>query len=631
MVTLSKYIECWNRIGSPYYVQKWLEEGVTIPFITNPPPSELDNHRLNTEEGKFIDGKIKEYLNSGCISRVLEKPVCVSPIGCTSKKGEEKYRFINDMRYVNQYIEVPKIRYEDLSHLPNVIKNNDLYASIDLKDGFHHVPIKQEVRKYFGFKWRGYYYQWNVLNFGCSIAPYFFTKILRPVVKYFRDSDIRCILYVDDFLLCGAKSALISDIEVVVDTLTDLGWKINYEKSCLKPSDTIEYLGLILQTMEDGVPMLKVPGSKISKLRKDIKRVLKNTHVSARVLSKIAGQCNFICKAVLPGRLMLRNVYKLIRKKDTWESLLELEPETISDLEWWFNSLAEWNGKIILPSEIHGQLVTDASHLGWGGHFGTEITQGFWDLTMSQKHSNVRELMAVLLSIRAFRPLIENKTIQVLSDNITTVAYINHMGGPVKELTEIAKLIWAESIMHNITIVARHLSGKLNTQADRLSRAVDKREWMLARPLFRFLDTMWGPHTVDRFASATSTQLPVYNTRFMDPNGMAVDALAQKNWFSENNFVNPPIRLLDKVLQVIQDQRAHATVIAPWWPAQTWFAILRKLAICPPVRIFHKAILQLNPAIPEPLRNRRWKLFAWRLCGNPGHFSKDGLFMQHRV
>ena len=90
------------------------------------------------------------------------------------------------------------------------------------------------------------------------------------------------------------------------------------------------------------------------------------------------------------------------------------------------------NGKVILPSEIHGQLVTDASQTGWGGHYGTEITQGFWDPTMSQKHSNVRELMAVLLSIRAFQVLIKNKTIQILSDNITTVAYINHMGGPIE-------------------------------------------------------------------------------------------------------------------------------------------------------------------------------------------------------
>ena len=59
-----------------------------------------------------------------------------------------------------------------------------------------------------------------------------------------------------------------SDIELVVDTLSDLGWKINFEKSNLIPSDRIEYLGLLIQTREDGVPVLKVPSYKIKKSEK---------------------------------------------------------------------------------------------------------------------------------------------------------------------------------------------------------------------------------------------------------------------------------------------------------------------------------------------------------------------------
>ena len=125
-----------------------------------------------------------------------------------------------------------------------------------------------------------------MLNFGCSIAPYIFTKVLRPVVRYLRECNIRLILYVDDFLICGPKETLSVDIELVVDTLNDLGWQINIEKSILVPRNKIEYLGLILETGEDGVPMLRVPNAKISKVRKDVKRVLNQKSVSARVLSK---------------------------------------------------------------------------------------------------------------------------------------------------------------------------------------------------------------------------------------------------------------------------------------------------------------------------------------------------------
>ena len=204
------------------------------------------------------------------------------------------------------------------------------------------------------------------------------------MVTYLRSCNVRILLYVDDFLIVGSKDSISLDIELVIDTLTDLGWKINYDKSCLTPSDQVEYLGLQIQNREDGVPVLKVPKSKINKVRKDIRRVLKLNYVTARVLSKVAGQCNFICKAVLPGKLMLRNVYNLIKQKITWETKLELNASAKNDLVWWAESLEKWNGKVILPSEIDGQLVTDASQTGWGGHYGKEITQGFWDQTMSQ-------------------------------------------------------------------------------------------------------------------------------------------------------------------------------------------------------------------------------------------------------
>ena len=58
---------------------------------------------------------------------------------------------------------------------------------------------------------------------------------------------------------------------------------------------------------------------------------------------------------------------------------------------WWYNSLERWNGKVILPSEIDGQLVTDASQIGWGGHYGKEIAQGFLDSDVPKtlKHQRI--------------------------------------------------------------------------------------------------------------------------------------------------------------------------------------------------------------------------------------------------
>ena len=437
-------------------------------------------------------------------------------------------------------------------------------------------------------------------------------------MSFLRENGIRCILYVDDFLICGQRNVIEQNILFVIKTLEKLGWNINYKKSCLCPGESIEFLGLIIENV-DGNPILKVPKQKIAKIRKDIKRLLNAGVATARVLAKVTGQCLFICRAVLPGKLMLRNVYRLLKTRITWETKLSITEEVKKDLLWWYSCLETWNGRSILCAEIDGQLVTDASHVGWGGHYKDLETQGSWDPYMAHQHSNVREMCAVLLSLKAFRPVLQGKTIQILSDNITTVAYINHMGGPVQELTNIAKAIWKEVVSNNTTIVARHLSGRLNTQADLLSRMRDKHEWMISRPLFTLLDSVWGPHTIDRFASMTSAQLPLYNTRYLDPNGMSVDALAQRDWGGHNNYVNPPFRLLDKVLDVVVAQSAQATLIAPAWPAQPWFRRLQRMAVTSPIRIFKRAIVALNPETPEPLRNPRWKIYAWRISGNKKH------------
>ena len=78
MAILTKNLECWNKIETPYYVKKWLSEGVSIPFISDPIPNELENYITNSEEEKFIDIKIKEYLAENYISKVTERPTCDS-------------------------------------------------------------------------------------------------------------------------------------------------------------------------------------------------------------------------------------------------------------------------------------------------------------------------------------------------------------------------------------------------------------------------------------------------------------------------------------------------------------------------------------------------------------------------
>ena len=139
---------------------------------------------------------------------------------------------------------------------------------------------------------------------------------------------------------------------------------------------------------------------------------------------------------------------------------------------------------------------------------------------------------------------------------MTAVAYVRNMGGPILKLTDLAESIWAFALQNNISLQVLHVPGLDNCHADYLSRLSQQYEWQLNPALFAYIDRLWGPHTVDRFASLATAQLPTYNSSYLDPMTAGVDALSQTNWEHENNFVNAPFRLLNQILRTIVHQKA---------------------------------------------------------------------------
>ena len=180
----------------------------------------------------------------------------------------------------------------------------------------------------------------------------------------------------------------------------------------------------------------------------------------------------------------------------------------------------------------------------------------------------------------------------LLSDNVAAVAYINHLGGPIPGIAALASAAWITTCELGIKLSRKQLACKENVHADHLSRLSPHYEWQPHPRLFKFLDCIWGPHTIDRFASFINAHLPLYNTRYFDlgsdgvgsitsrcsgkwahthsdrtretaeiePTG-GVDALAQLDWAYHNNFVNAPFRLIPRIPQLILEQQAGATLL----------------------------------------------------------------------
>ena len=618
--TLTKNIDKWEVITDNNTVLDWLKHGVLLPFIKSPLPFKFSNRKFTGEEARFIDAEVSRLLKTGCIEiNRNSEPCYVSPINVVPKK--KGFRLVTDLRYLNEYISPPKFIYEGIEEVLKITKPNDLIITWDLEQGFHHIPVADEHSKYLCFKWKGVHYNWMVTPFGGNFSPYFFCKTVREVIKYLRHNDIKTVAYVDDFYLCDTSEKIDSVVIFIKEQFKNLGWHINIEKSCFTPSYEAKFIGfLILTNVGDNSVWLKVPKSRIDKVKREIKRALNKGCAKARTIARIAGQIVSMTKAVMPAKLLLRNLYRCLKNRKSWNDILILDSEATKDLQWWTKALYVWNGTAFNCELPEITIATDASGEAWGGYIlKTDLyAQGYWTVDQSSKSSNFREMLAVHLTLLSLLPHVKNKSISVLSDNVSTVCYINMQGGPATELTRIARAIWSLALKHEITIKAHHLSGRLNQTADGLSRLSSKYEWALNQNLFRYIDRLWGPHTVDRFATMVTTKCQKYNSRFLDPQSSGVNALLQTDWGQENNYVNPPVRLLDQVLDVVCQQQATATIIAPKWEAQLFSQRLRKMSISAPIKLPkpHLFCTKMGIQIPEPLKNKRWTWFAWRICGN---------------
>ncbi|KAK3273735.1 hypothetical protein CYMTET_18036 [Cymbomonas tetramitiformis] len=196
---------------------------------------------------------------------------------------------------------------------------------------------------------------------------------------------------------------------------------------------------------------------------------------------------------------------------------------------------------------------------------------------MHNWHITHLELEAVYKTVQAFLQELEGKVVRLYFDNKAVVAMLSHFTSRNPDLMRRMRRLWLLLDLHDIELQARYIRNEANVWADNLSRCEDLDDWRLNRDWFVWANKQWGPYTVDRFASEISAQLPRYYAAWKDPRCEGVDSLTY-DWRGENNWVNPPWALLDEVAHKLREEGAAATVVAPYWPGQSWFRELEALA-----------------------------------------------------
>ena len=96
---------------------------------------------------------------------------------------------------------------------------------------------------------------------------------------------------------------------------------------------------------------------------------------------------------------------------------------------------------------------------------------------------------------------------------------------------------------------------------------------MLNPAVFNWLDGLWGPHSIDRFANPINAQLERFNSRYCSPGSEAVDAFTC-NWREENNWWCPPVYLIPRVIRHAQNVHCKGTLVVPQWVSSPFWPLL---------------------------------------------------------
>ena len=460
-----------------------------------------------------------------------------------------------------------------------MFERNEYMFKFDLKSGYHHVDIYLEHQRYLGFRWDAEgsprFYVFTVLPFGLSTSCYVFTKLLRPLIKHWRGRGLKAIIYLDDGIVAvKGKDQAVEESRQVKWDLESAGFILNIEKSVWELHNRLEWLGFQIDLCEGEFKVL--PG-KLNRLKVQLRDLEAEQSASARFLVSLIGKIMSMSLASGPvTQLMTRSLYAVLNSKSAWCQKLVLTPEALMEVRFWVGEMENFNGQHIWPRPSAVRLVySDASSTGHGGYLvehGNKIANGHWSENESKQSSTWRELRAVQLVLESFQLQLKNERVRWFTDNQNVVRIVQH-GSRISDLQTEALTIFSLCVKNHICIEPEWIPREQNELADYCSRLVDYDDWRLNPAVFKWLDELWSPHTVDRFADHVNAQIPWFNSRFWVPSSEAVDTFTC-DWSMENNWWCPPVYLVPRVLRHAKHTKAKGTLITPQWPSAPFWPLL---------------------------------------------------------
>ena len=230
------------------------------------------------------------------------------------------------------------------------------------------------------------------------------------------------------------------------------------------------------------------------------------------------------------ARLWTRSIYHQINSHHSWDREMIFTSESRHELDFWNVCFYEYNGQPIWPIAPKCTITSysDASAQGWGGYIvqiGGRISRGNFSENEAGKSSTWHELKGTLNVLSSSVEIIHGQILKHHTDNKNVVTVLS-IGSRKPDLQELVVNIFKFCIRHNIQLVPKWVPGEENEIADEISKMVGHDDYMLSPDIFAALDILWGPHTVDRFNSFNTRQIPRLCSQWRNPGAETIDTFS---------------------------------------------------------------------------------------------------------
>lgn len=574
-------VEFFRSIGAPNFVLDTLKSGHHSTLLGEVPTFEKRNHGSFFKHNVFAISEIKTLLSLGKVEIVSEKPHCVHPLHVVVQRN--KTRLILDCGFLNEYVVVPKIKFDDYKMALNYFRSRGFITSFDFKDFYHALAINPRFRKFLGFSLvldgKKVFCQWNVGCFGLSDLPWMLTKIFRCLVKHWRSSGIQICLYLDDGWSFNEdyEEGLRQSIHIRSDLFkAGIIWSV--KKSNWTPCQEVEWLGLVWNS---DFGTLKVAERRITKIKDSIARLLAPSTVSIRDIASFVGRIISLGPVVGNiSRLMSRFCQMSIAESISYDDVTVLDSNMKTELNFWNSKIEQLNSRACFSKKPPVTVVIegDASSSGCGSFIQGQDLKAARLFTESERetHSTWRELENIHFSLKSLGRFLSGRSVKFRVDNQSSVNIIEN-GSMKADCHQFALEVQNFCFLNQISLHMEWIPRDENKEADLLSRLpdiLDTDDWGLTKEFFRILDNRWGPFSLDCFANFYNFKVHKFYSLFYVPGSSGTDSFTF-DWNKEFCLLTPPVSVVGRTLEHLFTCKSKGVLVVPLWPSAFFWPLLQ--------------------------------------------------------